>query len=70
MTLKFNVRDKWSKPVLLQQAFVRVGSSSGDHETIFVAEPDNTKAYKVELVSLIFLLYKFMLVEQQLVIDE
>ncbi|CAB3240148.1 unnamed protein product [Arctia plantaginis] len=49
VTLKFNVRDKWSKPVLLQQAFVRVGSTSGDSETIFVAEPDNTKAYKVEL---------------------
>lgn len=50
VSLKFTVRDKYDKPVLVQQAFVRVASVAGD-ETIFVAEPDNTKAYKVELVS-------------------
>lgn len=49
VTLKFSVRDKYNKPVLVQQAFVRVGSAASDDETIFVAEPDNTKAYKVEL---------------------
>ncbi|XP_059058428.1 dolichyl-diphosphooligosaccharide--protein glycosyltransferase subunit 2 [Achroia grisella] len=49
VSLKFNVRDKWNKPVLVQQAFVRVGSLAGEDEAIFVAEPDNTKAYKVEL---------------------
>ncbi|CAH0592147.1 unnamed protein product [Chrysodeixis includens] len=49
VTLKFTVKDKWNKPVLVQQAFVRVASANDDHETIFVAEPDNTKAYKVEL---------------------
>ncbi|XP_030029149.2 dolichyl-diphosphooligosaccharide--protein glycosyltransferase subunit 2 [Manduca sexta] len=50
VSLKFSVRDKYNKPVLVQQAFVRVGSAQApDHETIFVAEPDNTKAYKVEL---------------------
>ncbi|XP_035449327.2 dolichyl-diphosphooligosaccharide--protein glycosyltransferase subunit 2 [Spodoptera frugiperda] len=48
VSLKFTVRDKYDKPVLVQQAFVRVASVAGD-ETIFVAEPDNTKAYKVEL---------------------
>lgn len=48
MTLKLTVRDKWNKPVLVQQAFVRVAAA--DHETIFVAEPDAGKAYKVELV--------------------
>nr|XP_049691989.1 dolichyl-diphosphooligosaccharide--protein glycosyltransferase subunit 2 [Helicoverpa armigera]XP_049692612.1 dolichyl-diphosphooligosaccharide--protein glycosyltransferase subunit 2-like [Helicoverpa armigera] len=49
VTLKFSVRDKYNKAVLVQQAFVRVATASGDHETIFVAEPDNAKAYKVEL---------------------
>lgn len=49
VSLKFTVRDKWNKPVLVQQAFVRVASTETDDETIFVAEPDNTKAYKVEL---------------------
>lgn len=49
VSLKFTVRDKWNKPVLVQQAFVRVGSLASDDEAIFVAEPDNTKAYKVEL---------------------
>ncbi|KAM3960906.1 oligosaccharide transferase delta subunit [Aphomia sociella] len=49
LSLKFSVRDKWNKPVLVQQAFVRVGSLAGDDEAIFVAEPDNSKAYKVEL---------------------
>lgn len=48
VTLKFSVRDKWNKSVLVQQAFVRVGGAAGQ-ETIFVAEPDTTKAYKVEL---------------------
>ncbi|CAH1639378.1 unnamed protein product [Spodoptera littoralis] len=47
VSLKFSVRDKYDKPVLVQQAFVRVAAA--DDETIFVAEPDNTKAYKVEL---------------------
>ncbi|CAH0694841.1 unnamed protein product [Spodoptera exigua] len=51
VSLKFSVRDKYDKAVLVQQAFVRVGGAAGDDETIFVAEPDNTKAYKVELVS-------------------
>ncbi|XP_075992072.1 oligosaccharide transferase delta subunit [Anticarsia gemmatalis] len=49
VSLKFSVRDKWNKPVLVQQAFVRVGAAVGDSETIYVAEPDNTKAYKIEL---------------------
>ncbi|KAJ8735256.1 hypothetical protein PYW07_006876 [Mythimna separata] len=49
VTLKFSVRDKYAKPVLVQQAFVRVGGAAPDQETIFVAEPDNAKAYKVEL---------------------
>lgn len=49
--MKFSVKDKWGKPVLVQQAFVRVAPSNGDDEAIFVAEPDNTKAYKVDLVS-------------------
>lgn len=49
VTLKLNVRDKYNKPVLVQQAFVRVADQN--IETIFVAEPDNAKAYKVELVS-------------------
>ncbi|XP_045524133.1 dolichyl-diphosphooligosaccharide--protein glycosyltransferase subunit 2 isoform X2 [Pieris brassicae] len=49
VSLKFSVKDKWGKPVLVQQAFVRVAPSSGDDEAIFVAEPDNTKAYKVDL---------------------
>ncbi|XP_028160955.1 dolichyl-diphosphooligosaccharide--protein glycosyltransferase subunit 2 isoform X2 [Ostrinia furnacalis] len=47
VTLKFSVRDKWNKAVTVQQAFVRVGGARD--ETIFVAEPDNAKAYKVEL---------------------
>ncbi|KAJ0182793.1 hypothetical protein K1T71_002162 [Dendrolimus kikuchii] len=49
VSLKFSVRDKWNKPVLVQQAFVRVATQDNDQETIFVAEPDNAKAYKVEL---------------------
>uniref|UniRef100_A0A1E1WVG2 Dolichyl-diphosphooligosaccharide--protein glycosyltransferase subunit 2 n=1 Tax=Pectinophora gossypiella TaxID=13191 RepID=A0A1E1WVG2_PECGO len=49
VSLKFSVRDKYNTPVLVQQAFVRVASTKGDDETIFVAEPDNSKAYKVEL---------------------
>lgn len=52
VTLKLTVRDKWNKPVLVQQAFVRVANERD--ETIFVAEPDNTKAYKVELVSMAY----------------
>lgn len=55
VTLKFNVRDKQNKPVLVQQAFVLVASkdsaAAAVDEAIFVAEPDNSKAYKVELVS-------------------
>ncbi|KAL0851575.1 hypothetical protein ABMA28_007357 [Loxostege sticticalis] len=47
VTLKFTVRDKWNKPATVQQAFVRV--ANGNDETIFVAEPDNSKAYKVDL---------------------
>ncbi|KAG7310862.1 hypothetical protein JYU34_003693 [Plutella xylostella] len=49
VSLKFSVRDKANKPVAVQQAFVHIGSAQHDEETIFVAEPDNTKAYKVEL---------------------
>ncbi|XP_072947283.1 dolichyl-diphosphooligosaccharide--protein glycosyltransferase subunit 2 [Epargyreus clarus] len=47
VSVKLPVRDKWGKAVLVQQAFVRV--ARGNTEAIFVAEPDNTKAYKVEL---------------------
>lgn len=49
VSLKLNVRDKWNKPVLVQQAFVRVAPLHSEQETIFVAEPDNSKTYKVEL---------------------
>ncbi|CAG9796897.1 unnamed protein product [Diatraea saccharalis] len=47
VTLKFSVRDKYDKPVSVAQAFVRVGTAN--NEAIFVAEHDNTKAYKVDL---------------------
>ncbi|GBP44598.1 Dolichyl-diphosphooligosaccharide--protein glycosyltransferase subunit 2 [Eumeta japonica] len=47
--LKFSLRDKANKPITVQQAFVRVGSSNSDEEIIFIAEPDNSKVYKVEL---------------------
>ncbi|CAK1544392.1 unnamed protein product [Leptosia nina] len=49
VSLKFSVKDKWNKPVSVQQAFVRVAPVGGEDEAIFVAEPDNTKAYKVDL---------------------
>ncbi|KAI5631326.1 oligosaccharyltransferase subunit ribophorin II domain-containing protein [Phthorimaea operculella] len=49
VSLKFTVKDKYNKAVLVQQAFVRVGSQASDDETVFVAEPDNSKAYKVDL---------------------
>ncbi|XP_060808440.1 dolichyl-diphosphooligosaccharide--protein glycosyltransferase subunit 2 isoform X2 [Amyelois transitella] len=47
LSLKFTVRDRQSKPVSVQQAFVRVGDRG--REAVFVAEPDNAKAYRVEL---------------------
>ncbi|XP_053609651.1 dolichyl-diphosphooligosaccharide--protein glycosyltransferase subunit 2 [Plodia interpunctella] len=50
LSLKFTVRDKQNKPVLVQQAFVRLGREDQPSlEAIFVAEPDNSKAYRVEL---------------------
>ncbi|XP_061708328.1 dolichyl-diphosphooligosaccharide--protein glycosyltransferase subunit 2 [Cydia pomonella] len=49
VTLKFTVKDKYGAAVLVQQAFVRVAAAAGDLEAIFVAEPDNAKAYKVDL---------------------
>ncbi|CAH2256735.1 jg10964 [Pararge aegeria aegeria] len=49
VSLKFSVRDKFNKPVLLQQAFVRVAPLAGPEEAIYVAEPDNSKTYKVDL---------------------
>jgi hypothetical protein len=50
VSLKFPVRDAYGKPVAVAQAFVRVATSA--REAIFVAEHDNTKAYKVDLVSI------------------
>ncbi|XP_041975285.1 dolichyl-diphosphooligosaccharide--protein glycosyltransferase subunit 2 isoform X2 [Aricia agestis] len=49
VSLKFTVRDKANKAVVVQQAFVRVAPADDSQEAIFVAEPDNNKAYKVEL---------------------
>ncbi|XP_063394747.1 dolichyl-diphosphooligosaccharide--protein glycosyltransferase subunit 2 [Cydia fagiglandana] len=51
VTLKLTVKDKYGAPVLVQQAFVRVApaAAAGDLEAIYVAEPDNAKAYKVDL---------------------
>ncbi|XP_023949697.2 dolichyl-diphosphooligosaccharide--protein glycosyltransferase subunit 2 [Bicyclus anynana] len=49
VSLKFSVRDKFNKAVLVQQAFVRVAPLAGPEEAIYVAEPDNTKTYKVDL---------------------
>lgn len=49
VTLKFSVRDKYNKPVTVQQAFVRVAPSDDKAEAIYVAEPDSSKTYKVEL---------------------
>ncbi|VVD02490.1 unnamed protein product [Leptidea sinapis] len=47
--LKYTVKDKWNKAVTVQQSFVRIAPVGGEDEAIFVAEPDNTKTYKVEL---------------------
>ncbi|XP_063357980.1 dolichyl-diphosphooligosaccharide--protein glycosyltransferase subunit 2 [Cydia amplana] len=54
VTLKLTVKDKYGAPVLVQQAFVRVAPAAAaaatpDLEAIYVAEPDNAKAYKVDL---------------------
>ncbi|XP_063549015.1 dolichyl-diphosphooligosaccharide--protein glycosyltransferase subunit 2 [Cydia strobilella] len=49
VTLKLTVKDKYGAPVLVQQAFVRVAPAAADQEAIYVAEPDNAKAYKVDL---------------------
>ncbi|XP_026492688.1 dolichyl-diphosphooligosaccharide--protein glycosyltransferase subunit 2 [Vanessa tameamea] len=49
VTLKFTVRDKWNKPVVVQQAFVRIAPANAPHEAIYVAEPDAAGTYKVEL---------------------
>ncbi|XP_069361221.1 uncharacterized protein [Maniola hyperantus] len=50
VSLKFSVRDKFNKAVLVQQAFVRVAPlAAQEEEAIYVAEPDNSKTYKVDL---------------------
>ncbi|CAH2102966.1 unnamed protein product [Euphydryas editha] len=49
VTLKFAARDKWSKAVAVQQAFVRVASAATGREAIYVAETDSSGAYKVDL---------------------
>lgn len=36
----------------VQQAFVRVAPNDDNAEAIYVAEPDSSKTYKVELVSI------------------
>ncbi|XP_045511409.1 dolichyl-diphosphooligosaccharide--protein glycosyltransferase subunit 2 [Colias croceus] len=49
VSLKFTVKDKWNKAVVVQQAFVRIAPIDDTTEALFVAEPDNMKAYKVDL---------------------
>lgn len=51
VTLKFTARDKWNKPVVVQQAFVRVAAEGSEREAIYVAETDASGAYRVDLVS-------------------
>ncbi|XP_045455863.1 dolichyl-diphosphooligosaccharide--protein glycosyltransferase subunit 2 [Melitaea cinxia] len=49
VTLKFTARDKWNKPVVVQQAFVRIAAEGSEREAIYVAETDSSGAYRVDL---------------------